>query len=178
MSKDPEIEAMEAISGALSNLDEEVIGRVLRWAADRHKVSLGGRTNNSGAGTGGLAKADEDAEGRELGDFPSLYNAANPSTDAEKILVAGYWFQVVKNQTELHAQQLNAELKHLGHPVGNVTSALSDLMQRHPRLVLQTRKSGSTRQARKKYKLTIEGTRKVKSMVSKVGELVETAQGE
>lgn len=178
MGKDPEIQAMETLTSVLSKLDEETVGRVLRWAADKHKVSLGGRVKSSGFGILGLPKDGEASGGQQFQDFPTLYNAANPSTDAEKVLVAGYWFQVVKGQNELHAQQLNSELKHLGHPVSNVTAALTDLIQRQPRLVLQTRKSGTSRQARKKYKLTIEGTRKVQSMLAGTGELVGSAQGE
>jgi len=178
MGKDPEIQAMETVSSALSKLDEETVGRVLRWAADRHKITLGVRGKAAGSDIGRFAKEEGGGSGQEFQDFPTLYNAVNPSTDAEKVLVAGYWFQAVKNQNELHAQQLNSELKHLGHPVSNVTAALTDLMQRQPRLVLQTRKSGTTRQARKKYKLTTEGIRKVQSMLAGAGELVGSAQGE
>lgn len=43
MGKDPEIQAMETVSITLSKLDEETVGRVLRWAVDRHTVGLGGR---------------------------------------------------------------------------------------------------------------------------------------
>jgi hypothetical protein len=37
---DPEIEAMAAVSTALKDLDEDVQGRVLRWAAERFEVKL------------------------------------------------------------------------------------------------------------------------------------------
>jgi hypothetical protein len=94
----------------------------------------------------------------------SLVNESEPNirgTDAEKLLVVSYWFQVVQGTTELESLTLNKELKNLGHPVGNITRAFAGLAQAVPRLVIQTRKTGSTRQARKRFKLTVEGIRRV-----------------
>jgi hypothetical protein len=43
--------------------------------------------------------------------------------------------------------------------------ALNSLIAKKPQLVIQTRKSGSSQQARKKYKLTNEGLNKVERML-------------
>ena len=98
---------------------------------------------------------------------------SNPSTDRERTLVASYWAQVCENQTSFAAQTLNAQLKDLGHGVGNITEALSALKIERPSLVLQLKKSGTSRQARKTYKLTIEGVRRVQNMLR-----AEAANGE
>ena len=156
MVQDEEIKAMETIRETLAKLDEPGVARVLRWASDRFKVTS---TIPSGAGSAAQNEAT-------FQDFASLYDRTNPSTDAEKALVSGYWFQVVQGQQDLDAQQMNAELKNLGHGISNITTAMSDLIERTPRLVMQTRKSGTSKQARKKYRLTVEGTRKVKEMLS------------
>lgn len=157
MQEDQELKVMATISETLVKLDEAAVGRVLRWAADRFKVPITAKPPERGeAGEGGAV----------FQDFADLYDRTNPSTDSEKALVAGYWFQVSQGQQDLDAQRVNAELKNLGHGVGNITDALSGLMKRAPRLVMQTRKSGSTRQARKKYRLTVEGTRRVEEMLS------------
>jgi len=37
---DPELKAMTSIAAALTDLDEDTSGRVLRWAAERYGVSL------------------------------------------------------------------------------------------------------------------------------------------
>ena len=52
---------------------------------------------------------------------------------------------------------LNAELKHLGHSIPNITDALSSNMRRKPHRVIQLRKSSGAKQANKTYKVTNEG---------------------
>ena len=43
---------------------------------------------------------------------------------------------------------------------------LEKLMKARPQLVIQLKKTGTSRQARKTYRLTTEGTRRVEAMVS------------
>jgi hypothetical protein len=81
-------------------------------------------------------------------------------------MVVTYWFQVVQGQTDVDSQKVNTELKQLGHGMKNITSAFSELIRERPQLVLQVRKAGSTRQARKRYRLTAEGIKKVKALMS------------
>ena len=150
--QDREIQAMAAISRALQGLDDDAIGRVVEWATNRY-------------GSERQAVERSGKQGRhEFSDVASIYDAANPRSDAEKVLVIGYWKQVVESDSDLDAQQINKELKQLGHGVSNITTAFRSLIQRTPRLALQVRKSGSTRQARKRYRLTTEGIRRVEEM--------------
>lgn len=123
-----------------------------------------------GSQTGGLGSSSVEAEGSstevEFEDVSDLFDTANPGTDSEKALIVGYWLQEFEGRDQLEAQQINNELKNLGHGVNNITSAFTDLMNRQPRLVRQVSKSGSARQARKKYKITREGVRRVQAMIS------------
>ena len=167
---DPEIVAMSKISAILNELkDVEAKTRVLRWVVEKYRTTSSKplpHTQTSifpdiGVGTG------EASTSRTFQDFPALFAASSPTTDPERALVAGYWFQVVRGQDDLHGQQLNDELKNMGHRIGNITDALSSLIERRPALVMQTRKSGTSRQARKKYRLTSEGIRAVEQMFSR-----------
>jgi hypothetical protein len=162
---DPEIAAMQAVTRAITGLDEAQTARVLRWAAERAGIALT---------QPGLRRAGPDGNGghapTEFPDLASLYDAVDPSSQSERALAVAYWFQELKGQSDVDAQQVNTELKQLGHGVENITSAFTDLMNRTPRLVIQTRKSGSSRQARKKYRVTTEGLRKVKAMLTAKGE--------
>ena len=88
-------------------------------------------------------------------------------------MVAAYHFLKHDGLEEVDSFRLNAALTHLGHRVGNITRALTSLIEEKPALVVQTRKEGKTKQARKKYKLTFEGVRKVERMLTG-----ETAQKE
>jgi hypothetical protein len=126
------------------------------------------KSTGSQSGTG-----DSSREGQEIPQFEGLaelFAAANPKTEPDKALVTGYWFQVVRNEADLTGQSLNEELKHLGHGVLNITKALTSLMKRKPQLVIQIRKSGTSKQARKKYKLTDSGRREVERMLTSSSE--------
>jgi len=156
IDQDREVQAMALISRALDGLEPQTAARVVRWVVDRYRQ----------AGSGGSFPDSPDRPGRvQFTDVASLYDAANPLTEAEKVLVVGYWMQVFENVADLDAQAINAELKQLGHGVTNITTAFRNLMHRSPRLALQIRKSGPAKQARKKYRLTNEGVRRVDEMI-------------
>ena len=61
---------------------------------------------------------------------------------------------------------LNAELKHLGHGISNITAALAGNMRKKPQRVIQLKKSGGAKQAIKTYKVTNEGLVYVQGMLS------------
>ena len=82
-----------------------------------------------------------------------------------KSSAVAYWVQRIKGNGDFDAATINKELKHLGHGVGNITAALGSLIARKPNLVIQTRKGGSSQQARKRYKLTTEGLKYVDNMI-------------
>lgn len=173
---DPEIEAMSAVATAVADLDEAARGRVLRWAADRYAISLpaGGKSpatgNGAGSGTAGEEAGISDQEIAEEGStfehFAELFAAASPATDADKALVAAYWVQVHQGHSQWASRLVNAELKHLGHSLLNVTQALSKNMNRKPQRVIQLKKSGNSKQANKTYKVTNEGIVYVQGMLS------------
>lgn len=98
-------------------------------------------------------------------DIGQLYEAASPSTQEERALVVGYYFQFVRGEEELRAQQLNNALKNLGHGVGNITDAIQGNIDSQPALMRQTKKSGSSKQARKLYKVTEAGKHRVLDMI-------------
>src|SRR5262249_24581396 len=102
-------------------------------------------------------------------DFAEFYEATNPSTDSERALVGGYWFQEVKGQSDWGSRVVNAELNGLGHGLVNITTSLSDLMNKKPKLVIQTAKTGSSQQAHKKYRVTGEGLKRVRQMLNRSG---------
>lgn len=174
---DQEIQAMAMVNTALSGLDSEAAARVLRWATGRYGVRATdvkvdnssndiGRDSDSAAGKAGAPQAIYVAD---------LYAQAEPETDAERALVVGYWLQRHDGQENLAAQDINKELKHLGHGVSNVTMALGRLINQRPQLVIQVRKSGSSKQARKQYRLTAAGLARVEEMLC--GTAVDQSQG-
>jgi len=152
---------MNAVAEALARLDERGVARVLRWAADRFGIETRRRGTEGGP-------SDVRTDGvDDFADLADLFDAAGPATDNEKVLVVGYWFKDLQGHDTLDAQLINSQLKQLGHGVSNVTRAFDRLMEPRPRLAIQVQKSGRSRQARKKYKITNEGIRKVRAMVAR-----------
>lgn len=167
---DQEITAMAEIAEALKPLQPEEVKRVLRWASEKFlpKDQRGfGQEYSVGAHTDAGATVAVPHPNTFTG-IADLFDSAAPDTGLEKILVAAYWFQVVQAMEDFDSQSLNTELKHLGHPSANITRDMDSLMNRVPKLILQTRKEGTARQARKKFKLTREGMRVVERLLSGV----------
>lgn len=165
---DNEIQAMGTIAGIIDELQEDQRGRVVRYIVERFNISGASKgAKVSAEGSQGDAQANTPAE---FEDFASLVDATNPTTDPMRALVGGYWLQVCKGTASFDAQSANTELKHLGHASSNITTALGALISQKPALVLQLRKSGNTKQARKLYKVTEAGIRRVKQMMSGAGE--------
>lgn len=157
-----EIQAMQAIEKAFTDLDAEVQARVLRWAADRYGVAVTGKRP-----VGSANASEVNAEVPEFDTLAEFFAAAAPTTEPDRALVVSHWFQNVKNEADVDAQKVNSELKHLGHGVSNITSALGSLIERRPQLVIQTKKSGTARQARKKYRVTAAGKSAVEHMLQR-----------
>jgi hypothetical protein len=169
MDQDKEISAMARISETLDkfNKDEvETVKRILRWAASRYGLNSIENLANSTDRASHATRDTGDFEERSFEDLADLFHAASPKTEADKALVASFWLTTGEKKTSFTGWEVNKELKNLGHGIGNITDALSSLMRRKPALVLQTAKSGTSRQARKKYKLTRAGLDYLRRMTS------------
>jgi hypothetical protein len=162
---DPELHALSTISSLLADLSEDSQARIVTWISSRFHVQ-GAPLGAKDRGTAGFTEAAKD-----FSDVATLFIAANPSTGSEKALTVAFWLQEYLHHDEWEGFAINTELKHLGHGLKNVTDALNALIEHRPQLVVQVRKSGKTKQARKRYKLTVEGIRRARQMVCSVTEV-------
>jgi len=162
---DRELEALRQVAIALSQLDGEAVARVLRWTADRFATRGVLPEGSERDGRGVASDGGNSSDSGIPEDIAELFERTNPATDPDKALVVGYWLQYVKGDAEFEAFAVNKQLKHLGHRVSNITKALSALIERRPQFVIQTRKEGTSKQARKKYKLTTAGKAAVEGML-------------
>lgn len=167
---DAEIEAMGTVAEALGNLNEDERGRVVRWAAERYGVVFAkprGKPDEVDEDDDDEDDANEHDGGtdvsRDYEHFAELYDAADPSTDAERVLIAAYWTQFLQGKSPYGSLELNKVLKDLGHGVGTINKAMSTNIKKRPALILQVSRSGSSQQARKKYKLTDAGKKWVEA---------------
>lgn len=164
-----ELAAMKAVAEALSKLDDSAVRRVLRWANDAFSPkTLGGMDSKADAPsvqTNGIPTATAGELRPKFDTLADLYSAADPQQDSDKALIVGYWVQVCEAEGDFDGFNVNKKLKDLGYGVSNITSAFNALINRRPQLVIQTKKSGTSKQARKLYRLTTEGQRTVERMI-------------
>ena len=160
---DSEISAMSKIAEALESLDPETKNRVLRWAVDRYsvKLELKGKETSKGKNDG----KDDNGEDNKFESFAELFAAFKPQSPSDEVLIAAFWHQEILGKKELNSAELNTDLKNLGHGQININEKFDSLINQKPQLALQLRKSGSTKQARKKYKLTQAAIDKVKETI-------------
>jgi hypothetical protein len=162
MTSDPEIMAMVEISRALDGVSEEARVRVVNWLLQKY-----GREGSAGMSLAPQSSAAITSQ--QFSDFASFFNTANPAGQTEAALVAGYWLQVYEHQNDWDSPSANTLLKNVGQPMSNISETLTRLTQANPRLVMQTAKGGM-QQGKKRYKLTIQGMKKVQGMLVTTGQ--------
>ena len=151
-----ELEAMKVIVDTLRPLPPESIKKVLRFVNDTYPSK----------GTNQVTPEEGQEHQSMFQEFHQLYDATLPRTGPERALIAAYWLQVNQENEEWDSFQINKELKNFGIPSSNITRDLDVLVRRIPRWVHQTRKEGTSQQARKTYTLTTEGKRAVERMLA------------
>jgi hypothetical protein len=158
---DPEVKAITETTKLFDRLSEDQRHNVLLY--------LNARYGNSASLRSSLKPKIDQSEAKSGTEFESLgdfFDAADPQTESDRVLVVAYWGQVVENVSDFESFPINQQLKNLGYPVSNITRALDTLINQSPRLVLQTSKSGNAKQARKRFKVTREGIKRVQSMLN------------
>ncbi len=159
---DPEIAAMAALAAALDPLPEEARARALSWARSRYG-------STSGSAIPPAARVDEAGRYRALDSFPTLgelMGACSPDSDDRRALLAAAFISHGSEGGTFTGAQVNGGLKHLGHRVDNITRVLDALIAQRPAMVVQLRKSGASRQARKLYKVTDAGLQEVQRLIA------------
>ena len=161
-----EAKAVMNVVQALEGLDAAAVTRVLDWAVKRYAAATLAKVPPRSQTTAVPFRPPGDVSDAHRDDLAALYEAVNPATEWESVLVAAYWHQSVQGADHLDSQSLNTGLKNLGHGVGNVTRACSALIRQKPSLMMQVRKAGSTKQARKQYRLTSAGVQRIREMLA------------
>lgn len=161
---DPELKAITEVAKALAGLTDEQRHNVLVYFNTRYGV-------RSTAGVrAGPVQEIEAVSAEQFDSIGDLFDAADPQTESDKVLIAAYWTQVVEKAEDFESYPVNQQLKNLGHAVSNITRALDTMRTQSPRLVRQTSKSGSSKQARKRYRVTREGIKYVQAMLGRAKE--------
>jgi hypothetical protein len=100
------------------------------------------------------------------GNVAGMLERWRPETMAERALLGAFVLARGRADRTVTSQAINAELKRNGLPVPNITRAIESNLRAKPPLMVQKKKMGTTRQARKQYALTQEGVELVEGKLS------------
>lgn len=175
--EDQELKAMNEVHTLLRELDDASRSRVLNWLFQKFSHS-GLRVEQFGAK--GAESTNYINEGRnrgsdsdgtqlmsELSSISDLFAIAEPKSESQKVLLVATFLHQKLGLADLTSRSINDELKHMGHGVSNITATINSLINRKPKLMIQTRKEGKSKQSQKKYKVTVEGINSIKEMIKK-----------
>ncbi|UCH92460.1 MAG: hypothetical protein JSV88_19480 [Candidatus Aminicenantes bacterium] len=189
MNQDPEINALSKVNETLKGLNRAQIKRIIDWITSKFELLGKKPVMDKAGPPGVTAKPVETAEpiekpvkkrrGRrpkkaqpkpgpeqtEIKGFmkyetvEDLFFASNVRTIASKILLVAAYLQEKHNFKEFSSLDINSRLKNIGQGVQNITTSINSLVDKKPPLLIQTRKMGDSKQAKRKFRVTEEGLR-------------------
>jgi hypothetical protein len=187
MSQDPEIIAMSETFEALKHLQRPQIRRIVHWVKDRFGLIEGKApaepvvSVSAGEPAPAPAPVKEEKvtleaapapavieeppkpkppQKRELIDFDTvldLFSESNVKKVSSKILLMAAYLQERHNFKEISSYDINFRLKRIGHGVQNISSSINGILKRKPQLMIELKKDGASKQARRKFSVTVEG---------------------
>jgi len=101
-----------------------------------------------------------DASGINFGEFDNieeLFLTSDVKKVSHRILLAAAYLQEKSNLDEVSSLDINTQLKKLGYGVTNITTLINGLLKKKPPLMEVTKKEGTTKQARRKFKVSPQG---------------------
>ncbi|MEL7118872.1 MAG: hypothetical protein AAFO07_05510 [Bacteroidota bacterium] len=174
---DPEIEAIAKSYEVIKDLDPASKKRVISWLVNKFQYTIddahhhgnihagGSGMTNAGNNADVTKELPEDLTGFETAE--ALYTSLFTKTEPEKVLVVAAYLQEKEGLVELGGRRINSELKKIGEGVKNITAAISSLTKKTPPLMTQSKKEGSSPQAKKQYQVTADGIEKVNQALKK-----------
>lgn len=176
--EDKEIQAIASVNSALKDLAEDERYRVIQWLANKYvqnmppmKVAAPAQQDTQvllpdGDGMDESAPSSSDSQPYET--FAEFLDASHAEVEADQLLVAAYWVQVVGNKASWKSFEANKLLKDTGNQINRVSNPLRDLEKRDPKPIVQLRQStGEKKRGAKEMKLTSEGIKNVKEMLAR-----------
>jgi hypothetical protein len=93
----------------------------------------------------------------------TLFLSSNTKTVGSKVLLAAAYLQEKLNFEEISSFDVNSRLKKMGYGVSNISNTLNTLIKKDPPLMIQTKKEGDSKQAKRKFRVTEEGLQEART---------------
>jgi hypothetical protein len=171
---DPELEALTKINEVIKDLPEDAKVRVVAWLINKYSIHSGQPVNTStytkSLAVGNSSYGEEDIDGinptiASFGSAAELLAKCSPKTDNERVLIVAAYIQTKNPNEDLTGYKINHLLKNIGHEVSSINHRVDSLKAKKPQLMIQTKKSGNSKQGRKNYRVTDEGMKTVEGLL-------------
>jgi len=195
MSQDPEISAMSQTFEALKGLRRDQIRRIIHWIKDRFglveyripvetapaaaPVPIGEPgpavevvpevvpepTVTEGPPAEPAAKIPQKKDLIDYDTVLDLFAESNVKKVSSRILLMAAYLQERHNFKEITSYDINFRLKRIGHGIQNISSSINGILKRKPQLMIELKKEGASKQARRKFKVTHEGLKAARNLL-------------
>ncbi len=183
---DPELQAMSHVFETLKNLNNVQRLRILKWVKDRLETE---ETPLIGTFAAPVMYETEEPEvvkveksvektapviapkptgPKTLMDYETaleLFSESNVKKATTRVLMMAAYLQERHNFKEISSYDINFRLKRIGYSVTNISSLINSIMNRVPHLLVQVGADDTTKQSRRKFKVTAEGLAVAKSLM-------------
>lgn len=165
MKEVDELTAIKNAYDALKNLDDAGKQRAFSWLQNKLNISKQSQGNIPLSDNSEHKSEINNGTIESFASVPDIFAAANAKKEVDKVLLVASYLQLKNNMPDLTGRDVNKELQHLGHAVKNITTTIQGLIDKKPQLMIQTWKSGKSKQAQKKYKVTSAGIDAAKKLL-------------
>jgi len=179
MEEDRELQAMSHVNAALKDLSEEERYRVMQWAANKYlqntvPLKFAGPAAPTVATPAAVltTSINEDTtkdydEVPAYDTFAEMLEATGAEAQADLLIVAGYWLQIVKGAAQWTTREANNLLKPTGLGIDRMDHLTPKVIAEKPKRLIQVAKNKTTTgQGHRQLKLTDIGTKWVKDRIS------------
>lgn len=183
MAYDPELHAMSLVFDALKELDNGQRRRIIQWVKDRLQTNLeeipapapvpAPQTVVAPAAPAPapapVAEAPRVPAKKDLAHFETamdLFAESSAKKSTSKVLLMAAYLQERHNYKEISSYDINFRLKRIGHGVTNISSLINGILKRVPHLLVQVDAENLPKQARRKFRVTVEGLNVARSFLN------------
>lgn len=178
MAYDPELHAMSLVFDALKNLDNGQRRRIIQWVKDRLQTDIEETTTTAqqavapattAATLAPAAEAPRIPTKKDLAHFETamdLFAESSAKKSTSKVLLMAAYLQERHNYKEISSYDINFRLKRIGHGVTNISSLINGILKRVPHLLVQVDAENLPKQARRKFRVTVEGLNVARSFLN------------
>jgi hypothetical protein len=177
MAYDPELHAMSLVFEALKNLDNGQRRRILGWVKDRLEATAAPTVEGEAAAMTTAPQAlippapaaPKPPAKKDLANFETaldLFSESSAKKSTSKVLLMAAYLQERHNYKEISSYDINFRLKRIGHGVTNISSLINGILKRKPHLLIQVDAENLPKQARRKFRVTVEGLTVARSFLN------------